>query len=149
MSQIAKGIFGAAAVSLVLGAVPLAFGHDLAERWQAVATAPESAISSAINRAAKADRAPVVAAPAAPTRTISLRVDRLADTSVLVRIPLARTLEGKTAEQPVDKEARNTPAAPSVTKSPDRKGKTTVACEPVVSVLTEVAKLLQPGRCVT
>jgi hypothetical protein len=27
--------------------------------------------------------------------------------------------------------------------------KTAVACEPVVSVLTEVAKLLQPGRCVT
>jgi hypothetical protein len=28
-------------------------------------------------------------------------------------------------------------------------GRTAVACEPVVSVLTEVAKLLQPGRCVT
>jgi len=34
-----------------------------------------------------------------------------------------------------------------VTKPGDRK--MTVACEPVVSVLTEVAKLLQPGRCVT
>jgi hypothetical protein len=32
-------------------------------------------------------------------------------------------------------------------KSGDRKN--AVACEPVVSVLTEVAKLLQPGRCVT
>jgi hypothetical protein len=34
-----------------------------------------------------------------------------------------------------------------VPKSFDRK--LTVACEPVVSVLTEVAKQLQPGRCVT
>ena len=30
-----------------------------------------------------------------------------------------------------------------------RDTKTAVACEPPVSVLTEVAKLLQPGRCVT
>jgi hypothetical protein len=34
-----------------------------------------------------------------------------------------------------------------VTKSGKRK--LTVACEPVVSVLTEVAKQLEPGRCVT
>ena len=27
--------------------------------------------------------------------------------------------------------------------------KPTIACEPMVSSLTEVAKLLQPGRCVT
>jgi hypothetical protein len=33
----------------------------------------------------------------------------------------------------------------SFAKPGDRK----VACEPVVSVLTEVAKQLQPGRCVT
>jgi hypothetical protein len=147
MSQLAKGIFGAVAVSLALGAVPLAFGQDLAERWQAVADAPDTAINSAVNRSAKADRAPGLASPAAPTRTISLRVDSLADTSVLIRIPAARTLENNAAGKPVDKEVRNTPAAPGMMKSGDRK--TTVACEPVVSVLTEVAKLLQPGRCVT
>ena len=28
-------------------------------------------------------------------------------------------------------------------------GRRMVACEPVVSVLTEIAKTLQPGRCVT
>jgi hypothetical protein len=44
-------------------------------------------------------------------------------------------------------QARNGASRPSMTKSSDRK--MTVACEPVVSVLTEVAKLLQPGRCVT
>jgi hypothetical protein len=32
-------------------------------------------------------------------------------------------------------------------RSPDSKA--TAACEPVVSVLTEVAKRLQPGRCIT
>jgi hypothetical protein len=46
---------------------------------------------------------------------------------------------------PVASETRARPAAPSFAKP----GKTAVACEPVVSVLTEVAKLLQPGRCVT
>ncbi|MFZ2157878.1 MAG: hypothetical protein WAV72_17390 [Bradyrhizobium sp.] len=129
MSQISKGIFGAAGVALVLGAVPLAFGHDLADRWQAVTGAP----ATSVNRAAKADRAAGVG-PAASARTISLRLDSLADTSVLVRVPVA-------------KDARNTPAAPAVTKSGNRK--TAVACEPVVSVLTEVAKHLEPGRCVT
>ncbi len=134
MSHLAKGIFGAIAVSLALSAVPLAFGQDLADRWQAVAGAPETVI----NRSAKADRAAGVASSAVPTRTISLRFDSLADTSVLVRVPVTKKPET---------EARNGPSAPSLFKSGDRKA--TVACESVVSVLTEVAKQLQPGRCVT
>ena len=143
MSQISKAVVGAIAVSLALGAVPLvplAFGQDLAQRWQAVADAPAIAIDgidTVINRSAKADRAGVVAGSAAPTRTIVLRLDSLADTSVLVRIPVARP----------EKDALNGPA-PSLFKSGDRR-KATVACEPMVSVLTEVAKQLQPGRCVT
>jgi hypothetical protein len=68
------------------------------------------------------------------TRTISVSVDGLSDTSILVRVPVAR------------KEARNTSPAPVLTNKPVGR---TVACEPVVSVLTEVAKQLQPGRCVT
>lgn len=134
MSQISKGVFGAIAISLALGAVPLAFGHDLADRWQAIAGAPETII----NRTAKADRAVGVARQAAPTRTVSLRLDSLADTSILVRVPVAKEAE---------KVARNAPPAPAFIQSGDRK--TTVACEAVVSVLTEVAKQLQPGRCVT
>ena len=62
-----------------------------------------------------------------------LRFKELADTSVLVRVPVAK------------EEARNRPVAP--VKS--GKSKNAVACEPPVSVLTEVAKLLEPGRCVT
>lgn len=139
MSQISKAVVGAIAI-LALGAVPLAFGQDLAQRWQAVADAPATAIDgidTVINRSAKADRAGVVAGSAAPTRTIALRLDSLADTSVLVRIPVAKP----------EQNARNG-APSSLFKSGDRR-KATVACEPMVSVLTEVAKQLQPGRCVT
>ena len=115
----------------------LAFGHDLTGIGQAASAAPETGI----NRAAKADR---VARPpqAEQSRTIALRFDGLADTSVVIRVPLA-----KDASKQARDEARDRPAAPAIMKTRDRKA--TVACEPVVSVLTDVAKLLQPGRCVT
>jgi hypothetical protein len=130
MSQLSRGILGAIAVSLTLGAAQFALGRDLSGRQQDPAGSPEAVI----NRAVKADRAVGVAGSGVQTRTISLRLDSLADTSVLVRIPVVR-------------EARDSLPAPSLTKSPA--GKVAVACEPVVSVLTEVAKQLQPGRCVT
>jgi len=141
MSQLSRGILAAIAVSLTCGAVQLASGRDLTRGPQNTVSAPETGIN--INRAAKADRAALVAGSAARTQTISLRLDALADTSILVRVPAA---------QEAGKEARNgssppSSPAPAGTKSGDRK--MAVACEPVVSVLTEVAKLLQPGRCVT
>jgi hypothetical protein len=143
MSQLSRGIFAAIAVSLTCGAVQFASGRDLTLGPRDSVSAPETAINININRATKTDRAARVAASAAPTQTISLRLDALADTSILVRVPAARE---------AGKEARNGSSAPSSpapagTKSGDRK--MAVACEPVVSVLTEVAKLLQPGRCVT
>ena len=141
MSQISKAIspkvvFGALAISMACGAVQLAFGHDLTGIGGEVSAAPEFGI----NRAAKADR-DAVRGPVPQTQTIALRLNGLPDTSVLVRMPAA----GKAAPNLKD-EARNSPA-PSMMKSGDRKN--AVACEPVVSVLTDVAKLLQPGRCVT
>jgi hypothetical protein len=128
MSKIYPGILGVVAVSLSLGAAQLASGSDLHRLQQSAAPAAEATV----NREAKADRAdaPVTALK---TQTISVRVDGLADTSILVRVPVAR------------KEASSTPAPVVSTKPMAR----TVACEPVVSVLTEVAKQLQPGRCVT
>lgn len=126
---LSSGIFGAVAVSLTFGAAQLASGLDLASIQQDPVGTPDSAI----NRMVKADRAVGVAGTAAPTRTISIRLHGLPDTSVLVRIPVAQ-------------EARNRAPAPSL-KWGDRK--MAVACEPVVSVLTEVARQLQPGRCVT
>ena len=133
MSQISKAIFGALAISVACGAVQLAFGHDLTGSPEIASAAPETGV----NRAAKADRDAVKIAP--QSQTIALRLDDLPDTSVLVRVPAGR--------ESLKDEARNRPAAPSMMKSGDRKN--AVACEPVVSVLTDVAKLLQPGRCVT
>jgi hypothetical protein len=133
MSQMRTGILSAIAVSASFGAVQLASGHDLTSGLRAFAANPAATSAvTGVNRAAKADRTGRAAAPATPTQTISIHVDRVADTSVLVRIPRAQ-------------EARNPVPAP--VKSEERKA--TIACEPVVSVLTEIAKRLQPGRCLT
>jgi hypothetical protein len=131
MSKVGKGIFAAAAVGLSLGVAEFASGHDLAGSFQAL-TSP---LQTPVNRSVKSDRAPMVRAPAAATRTVGLRLDRLSDTSILVRIPVAE-------------QTRKLPAAPPLAKKPTSR-KMAVACEAVVSTLTDVAKLLEPGRCVT
>ena len=136
MSQLSRGIFAAIAVSLtcgVGGAVQFAAGRDLSGPMPGSSATSEAVI----NREAKADRVGRLSEGAVQTRAVSVRLYGLADTSVVVRIPVAR-------------EARKAPAAPLVTRSGkpgDRK--MTVACEPVVSVLTEIARRLEPGRCVT
>ena len=137
MSQLSRGIFGAVAVSLTFGAA-LAAGRDLAEIQNPAGNSQVVNTSEAINRAVKSNRADGAMASAAPTRTISLRQDVLTDTSVLIRVLI---------RLPVTQEARNNVPAPAVVK-PQAK-KVTVACEPPVSVLTEVAKRLEPGRCIT
>lgn len=140
MSQIHKIFLGAVALAATLGAVQLASGHDLADRWQAVADIPSHSSNYApshnVNRAGKADRLAELKPAAVPTRTVSMRLNDLADTSVLLRVPAV--IETGNAKPPAllqnQKKVRNKP---------------TIACEPMVSSLTEVAKLLQPGRCVT
>jgi hypothetical protein len=129
MSQIFKAILAALAITAAFGAVQFASGHDLTGRRQLAATAP----ASDVNRAAKADRVALRAATG-QSETITFRSVGLDDTSVVVRVPVVKD------------EARNRPPAPA---KPGATKKMTVACEPPVSVLTEVAKLLQPGRCVT
>ncbi|KRR24784.1 hypothetical protein CQ14_05420 [Bradyrhizobium lablabi] len=128
MSQIFQVIFAALAVSATFGAVQLASGHDLTGRRELTPPAP----ATDINRAAKADRATLRTAPG-ESETITIRSVGLEDTSVVVRVPVVKD------------EARNRPPLPAK----PNKSKTAIACEPPVSVLTEVAKLLQPGRCVT
>ncbi|SDT40936.1 hypothetical protein [Bradyrhizobium canariense] len=139
MSQISKGIFfkgifGAIALSLTFGAIQFASGRDLGQSNPPGPLNSVEASAAAINRAGKADRAARGPTSAMQTQTISLRLNGLYDTSVLVRVPVAH-------------EARDRSPAPSLIKSGG--GKTAVACEPMVSVLTEVAKQLEPGRCVT
>ena len=142
MSQIFKVFFAALAASATFGAVQFASGHDLMGRRELAATEP----AGEINRAAKADRAALRAAPGR-TETITIRNVGLDDTSVVVRVPVvqAPVVQAPVVQPPAaTEEVRNLPAAPARPAS-----KMTVACEPPVSVLTEVAKLLQPGRCVT
>src|SRR4051812_31720439 len=138
MSQIFKAILGALAVASAFGAVPFASSQglesDLASRFQALS---EPRGATEINRTAKGDRDAFVPSTAGPARTVMMKVDSLADTSILIRIP--------------EKEARNLERTQPGVKPPARSNakRMAVACEPVVSVLTEVAKLLQPGKCVT
>jgi hypothetical protein len=122
-----RTVFGAFAVALSLGAAQFASGRDLAD----VGAEPTGTTEATINRAAKADRATGAAGSGMQTQTISLRSHSLPDTSVLVRIPLVQ--------------ARN--SAPPSGISSGRKA--TPGCEPVVSVLIDVARHLAPGRCVT
>ena len=129
MSQIFKAILATLAITAAFGAVQLASGHDLASLRQLASIAP----AADINRAAKADRAAIRAAQS-QTETVTIRSVGLEDTSVVVRVPVAQD------------EVRNRPAPPAAKPVPS---KDVIACEPPVSVLTEVAKLLQPGRCVT
>jgi hypothetical protein len=132
MSQLSRAVFGTIAVSLSLGAAQLAVGRDL------IGTQNPARTSEVVNSSVKANRADAAMRTGVATRTISLRLDALADTSVLIRMPAAKA---------TDTQVRSGSSAPSLTRSGDRKA--TVACEPPVSVLTEVAKRLQPGRCIT
>jgi len=134
MSQVSRqvlsrGILGIFAVALMFSAAQIASGRDLSSTSQA-ATSDVGSVSAGagINRAAKADRAAGLSAVAGRTQTVSLRLDGVSDTSVLVRVPVAQAARESSFAKP---------------------GGRKVACEPVVSVLTEVARQLEPGRCVT
>jgi hypothetical protein len=129
MSQLTNRVLAILALSATLGAVPFASGHDLINGQGPSAPAPQSGV----NRAGKTDRDAVKAQPNL-TRTIALQLNGLADTSVVLRVPLVSR-----------EETGYRPAAPA----PKATAKSTVACEPPVSVLTDIAKLLQPARCVT
>ena len=128
MPQIQKVFLGAVALAATLGAVQLAFGHDLSDRWRAVSDKP----GHVVNRSGKSDRLADMKPGVVPTRTVSMRLNDLADTSVLLRVP---AVIGN--------------AKPASTLLKPSRNRPTIACEPMVSSLTEVAKLLQPGRCVT
>jgi len=134
MLQLTTGILGAIALSLTFGAAQFASGRDLPEATPSYAQFEPLPVGGiAVNRAAKADRAAGVAGSPAQSQTIALRMHGVSDTSFLVRLPVAN--------------GAGSPSSPAVTTPANRKRM--VACEAVVSVLTEVAKQLQPGRCVT
>ena len=140
VSRSLSGILGTVAVSLAFGAVQFASGSDLVSTGRDLGQGElgQTGDENSVNRAAKSDRAAVAGTQAGQSQIISVRLDGLSATSIVIRLPAQ-----------LREEARNRLPAPSLTKEPAYARKSTVACEPVVSVLTEVAKQLQPGRCVT
>lgn len=136
-------LLSAIAASLTVGAAQLASGHDLTAGLLAT-----NSTSSSVNRSGKADRVTQSLPATAQTKTIALRLSQFEDTSFLLRIPAAPA-----RSEPARSGAGNAPALQQpVIESDGAKRdamKRPVACEPSVSILTEVAKTLQAGRCVT
>ncbi len=145
MAYVASGILGAVAATLALGAVHLevATGNDLlgpAQRGNGtvgIAHSPgEISVNQNVNRSAKGDRDAVVQSSGGIT--ISFKVPGAEDASVALRMPTGDAADA----------FRKLPVPAKVEKGSalDRKP---IACEPVVSALTAVAKQLAPGRCIT
>lgn len=148
MAYMASGTLGAVAAILALGAVHIdvAAGNDgrgPAQRGDASVTMPvhngDETVVTNVDRSAKGDRDTSVR-PAGGL-TLSFKLPSLPDTSVMMRVP---------ADEAADA-GRKTPATTGAGKGSDRSsaGQRPVACEPVVSVLTAVARQLAPGRCIT
>ena len=144
MSKVSSLVVGIVSGAAMFGAIQYASGNDLSgsslrgtltERDTAI---PSASFTPAVNRTAKGDR-DTTPVKLDPGQTLSFHVHGLTDTSVLLR------LAGPAPKAQPDKPA-STKATPPVDIKPR---KATVACEPPVSMLTEVARTLQPGRCVT
>ncbi|HEU4805904.1 MAG TPA: hypothetical protein VFS91_08890 [Nitrobacter sp.] len=131
MFQLSAGVLGALAVMLPLGAVHFVSDHAL--------TAGDNMTAAAVNRDVKSDRDVVVQSSHMNGRTVSIRLESLPDTSIMFRIPGSYRMEAGD-RLTTKRDSGRTPA---------RQVRRTIACEPVVSVLTDIAKQLQPGRCVT
>jgi hypothetical protein len=149
MAYMASGTLGAAAVILALGAVHIdgAAGNDglgSAQRGDVSVAMPvrnsDDTIVTNVDRSAKGDRDTSVR-PAGGL-TLSFKLPSLPETSVMMRVPAGESADA----------VRKVPATTGAGKgSSDRSsaGPRPVACEPVVSVLTAVARQLAPGRCIT
>lgn len=143
MSQMFSVQRAVIAAALTVAAAPFAMGGEL-PAWLvrsptvAAASAPVSAgdQANAVERAGKSDRA-VIMRTGVASQTFSIQPSGMSGTSVLVRV----------VSQKPDRRANEKPA--SRLQPHDKAAKPRGACEPVVSMLTEVAKRLEPGRCVT
>lgn len=145
MSKVSSLVVGVVSGAAMFGAIQYASGNDLSgSSLRGTLTERDTAISTAsfnptVNRTAKGDR-DTTPAKFDPGQTLSFHVHGLTDTSVLLRLA---------GPGPAPK-AQEKPASTKATPPADLKPrKATVACEPPVSMLTEVARSLQPGRCVT
>lgn len=131
---------------LALGAVHLevAAGNDLlGPVLRGDAGAPVTArtvgkvIATNVDRSAKGDRDAAVKPNGGVT--MSFEVPSLPDTSVLMRVSAGGAADA----------IRKAPASSSGAGKGSAAGVRPIACEPPVSVLSAVARQLEPGRCVT
>jgi len=142
MSQMFSVQRAVIAAALTVAAAPFAMGGELPAwlvRSPVVTAAAPAFVGNPVNhvaRAGKSDRAPVIRA-GVDSRTFSIQPSGMNDTSVLVRI----------VSQKPDRPVNDKPAIQLQPRS--KAARPRAACEPVVSLLTEVAKRLEPGRCVT
>lgn len=130
MLQTSAALFTGLAVTLSLGAVQLESGD------RAASHAGHDAVSSVVHRAVKSDLG--ITPPRSGGRTVSIRLESLPSMSIVLRIP------GSSGQEAGDRATKQ-----GLRRAPAMRVKRTVACEPVVSTLTDIAKQLQPGRCVT
>lgn len=143
MSQMFSAQRAVIAAALTVAAAPFAMGGELPAwlvRSPVMVTAATPALAgnpvNNVERAGKSDRAPVIRA-GVESQTFSIQPSGLNGTSVLVRI----------VSQKPDRQVNDKPATQLQPRS--KASRPRAACEPVVSMLTEVAKRLEPGRCVT
>ena len=135
MSRIKIGILGAIALSLSVGAAQLALGRDDLSQVQPQVQPGQSSLDGeiSVNRGAKADRAMKAPVSHVETRTVVLQLTGFSD-SIL---PCSRAHRQRRRQ------------ASSAFRDQAGNPRLMVACEPVVSMLVDEARQLQPGRCVT
>lgn len=141
MSRIATGFVGLAVAALTLGAagIEIASGHDLGIFKPTDASLKTNAsIAYDVNRTSKADRDAVARIePDAPT--IVFQHPSLPSTTIAAQV----RQDVPPAGDGLGKRQQDTKA-----KKPT-KHKIAAACERNVSALSEVAKLMDAGRCIT
>jgi len=143
MSQMLSVQRAVVAAALTVAAAPFAIGGEL-PAWLArpvVASAVTNPVSTeqplvTVARLGKSDRAEVTKT-GIESQTFAIQVDGMTNSSVLVRVVTQKPVRRATD--------RSGPTPPSRGNA----GTPRMACEPVVSMLTEVARSLAPGRCVT
>lgn len=143
MSRFATGFIGITVAALALGAasIQIASGHDLGpfKPTDASLRGADNVIYD-VNRISKADR------------DTSARVEPDGPTIVFQHPHLPSTTIAAQVRQDVpaldDSRASGQQGALKVKKSPEKR-KIAAACERNVSALSEVAKLMDAGRCIT
>ena len=139
-----RAVLGVMVASLALSGVQFGMASDRDVPGDAsLQVAPD--VATVVNRLVKSDRDAVVRA-SVPSTTLAFQLLGLKQTTVAMRMPTASARQLQTAS---DAPAA-APAKTNVSREPVTKAtKTMIACELVVSPLTEVAKQLGPGRCLT